>query len=94
MDDFEHALTEVVPAFGAATEALAGYRMHGIINYGSTFDHLMATLRALVAQVSQRGAGGAAVSCPAACNMARAMFGIYSRDPHLMAALNRQSRSE
>jgi len=51
MDDFEHALTEVVPAFGAATEALVGYRMHGIINYGTTFDHLRITLRALVAQV-------------------------------------------
>lgn len=51
MDDFEHALTEVVPAFGAATEALAGYCTYGIIHYGAAFDHLRNTLRALVAQV-------------------------------------------
>lgn len=51
MDDFEKALDEVVPAFGAATETLAVYCMHGIINYGSTYEHLYMTLKTLVQQV-------------------------------------------
>lgn len=49
--DFEHAMDEVKPAFGAATETLSGYCMHGIISYGDTFEHMRSTLRALVNQV-------------------------------------------
>lgn len=50
-EDFEHALTEVTPAFGANTDTLQSYRMHGMFNYGPVFEHLQATLAALVNQV-------------------------------------------
>ena len=45
------SLEEVKPAFGAATESLKSYRLHGIINCGENFDHLLSTLRMLVHQV-------------------------------------------
>jgi hypothetical protein len=51
MSDFEHALTEVKPAFGAATETLEQYCMHGMLSCGDAFDHIMHTLKALVKQV-------------------------------------------
>jgi vesicle-fusing ATPase len=51
MDDFEKALDEVKPAFGAQTELLDQYRTHGIISSGDTFEHLLQTLRTLVLQV-------------------------------------------
>ena len=51
MADFLKALEEVKPAFGAATESLNSYCLHGIINCGENFDHLLSTLRMLVHQV-------------------------------------------
>ena len=51
MADFIKALEEVKPAFGAATESLQSYCLHGIINCGENFDHLLQTLRMLVHQV-------------------------------------------
>lgn len=51
MQDFERALDEVKPAFGASTETLQSYATHGIIACGETFDHLLQTMRTLVAQV-------------------------------------------
>lgn len=51
MSDFEHALEEVKPAFGAATEALQLYRVHGMISCGGAFDLIMNTMRTLVKQV-------------------------------------------
>ena len=51
MADFLKALEEVKPAFGAATESLNAYCLHGIINCGENFDHLLSTLRMLVHQV-------------------------------------------
>lgn len=59
MADFQHALEEVKPAFGTATETLELYRVHGIISCGDAFDHIMQTLRTLVRQVQHRW--GAAV---------------------------------
>lgn len=53
------ALDEVKPAFGAATESLEQYRMHGILNCGETFDHLQHTLQTLVQQASGRAGGRA-----------------------------------
>ena len=58
MGDFLKALEEVKPAFGAATESLNAYCLHGIINCGENFDHLLSTLRMLVHQVGfGRGEG-------------------------------------
>jgi vesicle-fusing ATPase len=54
MNDFEKALEEVKPAFGAATDSLKSYCMHGIVNCGETFDHLQQALRTLVNQASPR----------------------------------------
>ncbi|KXZ46923.1 hypothetical protein GPECTOR_39g417 [Gonium pectorale] len=51
MEDFEKALEEVKPAFGASTETLESYRTHGIIPCGDAFDHLRQTLTSLVQQV-------------------------------------------
>ncbi len=51
MEDFEAALAEVKPAFGAVTEALEEYRLNGVIEYSETFRHLLATCRTLVEQV-------------------------------------------
>jgi vesicle-fusing ATPase len=51
MHDFEKALEEVKPAFGASTDVLASYCTHGMLPCGETFDHLRETLRALVQQV-------------------------------------------
>ena len=50
-DDFLHALEEVKPAFGAMTETLQQYAVHGIINCGDTFEHMRNTLRTLCHQV-------------------------------------------
>ena len=51
MHDFEKALEEVKPAFGASTDMLNSYCTHGMLPCGETFDHLRETLRALVQQV-------------------------------------------
>ncbi len=52
MQDFETALAEVKPAFGAVTETLETYRANGIIPYGERFVHLQSTCRTLVEQAS------------------------------------------
>jgi len=52
MTDFEQAFTEVVPAFGMEEEALTSYYRSGIINYGSPFTTLQASLRRMVKQVA------------------------------------------
>lgn len=53
MADFEKALDEVKPAFGASVETLEAYMGHGIISCGEAFDHLRETLGMLVQQVRQ-----------------------------------------
>ncbi len=49
--DFDKALEEVKPAFGAAIDQLKLYSVHGIVSCGDAFDHIMHTLRTLVHQV-------------------------------------------
>ncbi|KAK9812135.1 hypothetical protein WJX73_009967 [Symbiochloris irregularis] len=51
MADFLLALQEVKPAFGAVTETLNSYRLHGITDWGPSFQHLSAKCRLLVEQV-------------------------------------------
>jgi vesicle-fusing ATPase len=51
MADFETALLEVKPAFGVSQDAMDAYRPQGIIPTGDKFEHIMATCRALAAQV-------------------------------------------
>ena len=51
MQDFDRALSEVKPAFGAVTETLEQYRLNGIIDCGAHFMHLQSTCRTLVEQV-------------------------------------------
>ncbi len=50
--DFEKALSEIKPAFGAVTETLEQYRLNGIIDSGEKFRHLQSTCRNLVEQAS------------------------------------------
>ena len=50
-DDFDRAFSEVVPAFGAATETFERCRLNGMISYGSRFEKLLGTSSALVEQV-------------------------------------------
>ena len=50
MEDFEEALKEVKPAFGAVTETLEAYRLNGIIEYGDNFRHLLSLCKQLVEQ--------------------------------------------
>uniref|UniRef100_A0A7S0S019 Vesicle-fusing ATPase n=2 Tax=Pyramimonas obovata TaxID=1411642 RepID=A0A7S0S019_9CHLO len=51
MADFEAALEEVKPAFGAAVDSLERCRLNGIIPYGPHFQHLMTTCRSIIQQV-------------------------------------------
>ena len=51
MEDFESALAEIKPAFGAVTETLAAYCLNGMIDFGAPFRHLLATCQTLVEQV-------------------------------------------
>ena len=60
--DFLEALQEVQPAFGSVVERLEAYRLHGVVDYGARFQHLMASCRTLVQQVRACGRGGAYVS--------------------------------
>ena len=48
--DFEAALAEVVPAFGASTAELQAYVAGGILDSGDAWRHLRSTLKALVEQ--------------------------------------------
>lgn len=51
--DFEKALSEIKPAFGAVTETLEQYRLNGIIDSGEKFRHLQSTCRNLIEQASR-----------------------------------------
>jgi hypothetical protein len=53
MSDFKHSLDEIKPAFGAESDTLKLYAVHGILSCGDAFDHIMHTMRALVHQVSE-----------------------------------------
>jgi vesicle-fusing ATPase len=55
MADFLQALEEVKPAFGAVIESLESYRLHGMIDYGPRYQHLLSSCRTLVHQVRGRG---------------------------------------
>lgn len=68
MTDFEKALSEVKPAFGAVTETLEQYRLNGIIDSGQHFKDLSSTLKNLVEQVRCRRALGLHCTCGAAAH--------------------------
>ena len=61
MTDFEKALSEVKPAFGAVTETLEQYRLNGIIDSGQHFKDTSSTLKNLVEQVCSQHAVGSRV---------------------------------
>ena len=66
MEDFEEALKEVKPAFGAVTETLEAYRLNGIIDYGEHCRHLLSVCKQLVEQASSLQAVSGSVSRSAA----------------------------
>lgn len=49
--DFEYALSEIEPKFGAKATELRAYYRNGFIPYGDVFDNLITTLERLVEQV-------------------------------------------
>lgn len=49
--DFERALGDVEPKFGAKSTELKAYYRNGFVPYGDSFDHIMGTLERLVEQV-------------------------------------------
>ena len=49
--DFERALDDVEPKFGAKSQELKAYYRNGFVPYGDNFDMLMSTLERLVEQV-------------------------------------------
>lgn len=51
MADFLTALVEIKPAFGAVVETLESYRLHGMLDYGPRYQHLLKGCRELVEQV-------------------------------------------
>ncbi|EEC47906.1 predicted protein, partial [Phaeodactylum tricornutum CCAP 1055/1] len=50
-EDFERALEDVEPKFGAKSQELKAYYRNGFVPYGESFDLLMGTLERLVEQV-------------------------------------------
>jgi vesicle-fusing ATPase len=50
-DDFERAVDDVEPKFGAKSQELKAFYRNGFVPYGDEFDNLMATLDRLVEQV-------------------------------------------
>ena len=52
MEDFQRAMGEVHPAFGAVVDTLELYRLNGILDYGDRFRHLASTCQSLVEQVT------------------------------------------
>lgn len=51
-DDFDKALTEIIPAFGAKDNSeLTNLYRNGIINYGTAFSDLYTSLQRMVKQV-------------------------------------------
>ena len=65
MADFLKALEEVKPAFGAVIEGLESYRLHGMIDYGPRYHHLLSSCRTLVHQVRAGGGRAGAAVCAA-----------------------------
>jgi len=51
LEDFERALTDVEPKFGAKSQELKALYRNGFVPYGETFDFLMSTMERLVEQV-------------------------------------------
>ena len=51
MEDFVAALEEVQPAFGATIETLDSYRLHGMVDFGARYQHLLSSCKTLVRQV-------------------------------------------
>ncbi|OAY26193.1 vesicle-fusing ATPase [Manihot esculenta] len=51
MDDFLHALQEIIPAFGASTDDLERCRLNGMVECGNRHDHIYQRARLLVEQV-------------------------------------------
>ncbi|XP_039129363.1 vesicle-fusing ATPase [Dioscorea cayenensis subsp. rotundata] len=51
MDDFLHALEEIIPAFGASTDDLARCRLNGIVDCGERHKHIYQRAMLLVEQV-------------------------------------------
>lgn len=51
MEDFQRALLDIQPAFGAMSETLESYRLNGIIHYGASFEHLLSSCKSVVQQV-------------------------------------------
>ena len=62
MQDFDKALSEVTPAFGAVTETLEGLRLNGMIDSGDHHRRLLSTMSDLVQQVT-----GATPGLPSSC---------------------------
>jgi vesicle-fusing ATPase len=52
MDDFERALTEVRPAFGADDEQFSGCKLNGIVSWDLNVDLILTTGRLLAQQVA------------------------------------------
>lgn len=53
-DDFDKALTEIIPAFGAKDNSeLSNLYRNGIINYGTAFTDLYTSLQRMVNQVKE-----------------------------------------
>lgn len=50
-DDFERALNDVEPKFGAKSQELKAYFRNGFVPYGESFDSLMGNMERLVEQV-------------------------------------------
>ena len=50
LEDFERALTDVEPKFGAKSQELKALYRNGFVPYGETFDFLMSTMERLVEQ--------------------------------------------
>lgn len=51
MADFEMALLEVKPAFGASTDLFERCMLNGMISYGSKYEKLVSTMQLLIEQV-------------------------------------------
>jgi len=49
--DFERALNDIEPKFGAKSQELKAFYRNGFVPYGDSFDSLMGTLERLVEQV-------------------------------------------
>ena len=52
MDDFERALTEVRPAFGADDEQFSGCKLNGIVSWDLNVDLILNTGRLLARKVA------------------------------------------